>query len=29
MHRGSALNPLLFMMVKEALSGEFRVIVCR
>jgi len=25
MHQGSALNPLLFVMVKEALSREFRV----
>ena len=25
MHQGSALSPLLFVTVKEALSGEFRV----
>jgi len=28
-HQGSALSPLLFVMVMEALSREFRVVVCR
>ena len=29
MHQGSALRPLLFVMVMEALSREFRVVVHR
>jgi len=27
MHQGSALSPLLFVIVMEALSGEFRVVL--
>jgi len=29
MHEGSALSPLLFVIVMEALCKEFRVVVCR